>query len=144
MSRVVTRTKASVSLAKWADTEGNSQGLLARALSISQPSVSQWVRGVSRPESHLREAIELITGIPTADWETKDERALVERVRADVEAERAPASPPQDEPQRGKTARKATAPQPAATTRPATRKVAPPKRAALDRRTTVDTARTGT
>ncbi len=88
-------TLAARALARWVDQPGNSQGSLARSLEISQPAVSQWIRGNARPEPHLRIAIELITAIPAADWDTDDERALVDRVRAQLDdAAPAPTAPP--------------------------------------------------
>lgn len=118
--RVATRTKASIALERWAETPGNSQGALARALGISQPSVSSWVRGTSRPEGHLREAIELLIGIPVAWWATDEEHALVERVRADVVSgqtlARVPDEPPPLPPKR---VRRSTGSQPSARSKPA-------------------------
>lgn len=52
------------------------QSELARRLGVSQPSVSEWVRMRSRPESHFRAAIERELGIPQADWMTAEERAI--------------------------------------------------------------------
>lgn len=103
--RVATRTTASIALERWAETPGNSQGALARALGISQPSVSSWVRGTSRPEGHLREAIEMLIGIPVAWWATDEEQALVERVRADVVSGQTLARVPDEPPQLPRPAR---------------------------------------
>lgn len=61
-----------------------SQKKLADKLGVKQPSVSAWVSGSSRPETHLREALELLTGIPAESWKTEDERAKVERVREGI------------------------------------------------------------
>ena len=50
--------------------------------STGQPAIAAWVAGRTRPTPPLREALELVTGIPAASWETPEERAHVERVRA--------------------------------------------------------------
>lgn len=68
-----------------ADHDDWNQAKLAGFLGISQPSVSSWIRGVTRPEPHLREAVEILTGIPAKDWDTDGERALVDRLRAENE-----------------------------------------------------------
>lgn len=49
------------------------QADLAKRLNVSQPSVSEWTRFRSRPESHFRKAIELALGIPENDWMTPSE-----------------------------------------------------------------------
>lgn len=64
--------------------EAPTQTTLALLLGIKQPSVSAWVAGESRPESHLRDALELLTGIPVEAWRTDEERAAVERVKEEV------------------------------------------------------------
>ena len=51
-----------------------SVGELVAALGVSQPAVGYWVKGTSRPEGPKREALQALCGIPTADWETADER----------------------------------------------------------------------
>ena len=68
-------------LREFVESEGWSQSALAAELGITQPSVSSWLTGRARPESHLRLAISMIARIPAKDWETDEERALVERVR---------------------------------------------------------------
>lgn len=78
----------------WIDADPErSQSTLARTLGVSQPSVSAWLAGTSRPEAHHREALELLTGIPADAWKTDVERALVARTRAAVEAARNAAAP---------------------------------------------------
>lgn len=62
-----------------------SQSGLATALGVSQPSVNDWVHDTARPKPHLREALEILTGIPARSWDTADERALVESVRTRAE-----------------------------------------------------------
>jgi transcriptional regulator with XRE-family HTH domain len=92
-----TDVPARAALAAWLDADAaRSQSSLARKLSLRQSAVSLWIRGSSRPEPHLREALALITGIPAADWETTEERALVERVRGELDE--TPQPPPSDPP----------------------------------------------
>lgn len=57
-----------------------SQAELARRLGVSQPSVSEWTRCRSRPETHLRLAIERLLGIPAGDWMTADEQRVASGV----------------------------------------------------------------
>lgn len=78
----MTLTRAAEALREYLDKSDRSQNDLAGDLGVKQPSVSVWLRGLARPEPHLRAALELLAGIPVADWDTEDERALVERVRA--------------------------------------------------------------
>jgi transcriptional regulator with XRE-family HTH domain len=66
------------------DGAGRSQSKLAELLGIGQSSVSLWVHGRSRPDAHIREALEVITGVPRGAWETDDERAVVTRAREHV------------------------------------------------------------
>jgi transcriptional regulator with XRE-family HTH domain len=70
-------------LVQWLGAEGagRSQSKLARELGIRQSSVSLWCSGRSRPDAHLREALEVIASIPRGAWETDEERAVVERAR---------------------------------------------------------------
>lgn len=76
------------------DDKSRSQRFLADELSVSQPSVSAWIRGTARPEAHYRAAIEILTGIPAADWQTDEERMVVERVVERVRAQHAPGRNP--------------------------------------------------
>ena len=78
----MTITPAAEALRKYLDESDRSQSELAATLGIKQPSVSVWLRGQARPEPHLREAIEILTGIPQHAWDTTEERAVVERIRA--------------------------------------------------------------
>jgi len=50
-----------------------SQSTIARKLGVSQPSVSAWLLGRTRPESHYREAIERRFKIRASDWMTDSE-----------------------------------------------------------------------
>lgn len=58
-----------------------SQSSLARELRINQSAVSQWARGLSRPEAHYREALETLCGIPARSWQTIAEQAVVTAIR---------------------------------------------------------------
>lgn len=60
---------------------GLSQTAVAASLKITQNSVSLWVRGLSRPEAHLRTALETVLGIPAADWLTDSEASILAEVR---------------------------------------------------------------
>lgn len=71
-------------LCEWLRSPANTQSELAKRLELGQSSVSLWVHGRSRPEPHLRVAIELIAGIPSDAWLTEDESSLIERVRTQV------------------------------------------------------------
>ena len=59
-----------------------SQRRIADALQISQPSVSGWVRGTSRPEPEYREALEHLLGISRDAWLTPDERKVIASAKA--------------------------------------------------------------
>lgn len=81
-------TKGRRSLAKHLET-GRTKGRrtqtwLARTLGIRQAAVSKWVAGAARPEAHLRVAIEVLCGIPQADWMTPREAKLIARVREEA------------------------------------------------------------
>lgn len=80
------QTKARDQLREYFERPGSlSQTKLADRLGIKQPSVSAWVAGESRPESHLREALEFVVGIPARDWMTDPELDAIERARLDSE-----------------------------------------------------------
>jgi DNA-binding transcriptional regulator YdaS (Cro superfamily) len=72
--------KAAKALARWqaaGPRRQRGQSAIARALGVSQPAVSAWLKGVSRPEGYLRrEALEELTGgaVKAADWTTPEER----------------------------------------------------------------------
>lgn len=70
-------------LSDWlsAPGENRSQTLLAEIIGVSQPSVSAWLRGESRPEDHHRESIQLLTLVPRESWRKPAEQAAVDRVR---------------------------------------------------------------
>lgn len=77
-----------------------SQQALADLLGIKQSSVSLWVSGRSRPEAHLRLALEGLWEIPAESWLTLEEAEVVARATdaappsARVAAKRAPKKPP--------------------------------------------------
>lgn len=77
-------TKGRVKLVRLVDSGAWTQHALARAVIAAQPTVRSWLLGRSRPEPHLREALQILTGISVTDWETDEERAHVERVRQNL------------------------------------------------------------
>lgn len=66
-------TPAGRQLKDWIETN-SSQSDVARTLGVSQPTVSAWVNGRTRPEPHLRDALVALAGISVADWELPEER----------------------------------------------------------------------
>lgn len=66
-------------------TGAHSQQWLANTLGIGQSSVSNWTRGIARPEHHHRVALRILLGIPETSWMTEDELSTIERVRAMVQ-----------------------------------------------------------
>lgn len=52
------------------------QAKLAVSLDCKQPSVSAWIRGETRPDTHFRQAIERLMGIPMGTWLTDAEVAI--------------------------------------------------------------------
>ena len=60
-----------------AEPDGLSQTRLAARLGVSQPAVSEWIAGNTRPSAHLRTAIEMLVGIPAGEWMTAEERSVV-------------------------------------------------------------------
>jgi transcriptional regulator with XRE-family HTH domain len=52
------------------------QAHLARDLGLSAASVSAWLSGHARPNTHYRVALERATGIPADDWMTEAERTI--------------------------------------------------------------------
>lgn len=118
-------TDGARSLAQWLRGTRTSQEALGDALGVSQATVSAWVRGTARPESHFREAMELLARVTREQWETPDERAVVERVRANLKVSgQEEAAPLADVP---RTTSKRTGP-----TRAAPRRAAPPAATGTD------------
>jgi hypothetical protein len=79
--RPVVDTHGKVALAEWLQSPAHTQGRLAELLEVEQPLVSQWLKGVARPSPPLREALDIVCGIPADSWLSAKERALVDRVR---------------------------------------------------------------
>lgn len=75
--KVAADTPARAALETALEQPGRSQQWLAELLDMKQPSISRWVSGESRPPDHVRECLALLLGIPTDDWRTDKERALV-------------------------------------------------------------------
>lgn len=82
------RTRGSELLEEWLKARDLSHSWLARVLGISQPSVSAWFAGSSRPEPDLRDAIRVLTGIDADLWRTEDELEERRQLLAAVEKER--------------------------------------------------------
>lgn len=72
----------------------HSQQWLATTLSIGQPSVSLWSRGLARPEPHHRLALSILWDIAEHAWLTDDEWGVVNKVRAIMGLAPAPPSDP--------------------------------------------------
>lgn len=81
---------------------------LAALLGVTKPAIGYWLKGTSRPEPHLRAAIEAITGIPAGDWDKDEERkqyqeTLVrlasDRERADTDPDDPPSGPHGSDPE---------------------------------------------
>ena len=77
-----TPTRGAEALRKYLAEPGRSQVALAAALHCGQPAIAAWVAGRTRPTPPLRESLELVDVCPASWWETPEERAQVERVRA--------------------------------------------------------------
>lgn len=63
-----------------------SQASVATAVGVTDPAVSAWVKGHSRPEPHLRLVIEVLASIPATAWETEEERRVREDKVAKIRA----------------------------------------------------------
>jgi len=56
---------------------------IAHEIGVSQPTVSAWLNGTTRPDAHLRAAIERVLGIKADGWMTDAEfRVAFGRARA--------------------------------------------------------------
>lgn len=74
----MTNTKARRWLASYVGSkDGKSRSRIADLLGISQPAVSGWVDGITRPNDVHRKALERLIGLPADDWMTRDEVRLV-------------------------------------------------------------------
>jgi len=69
--------QARTSLAKALSAQGRNQVWLAGILGVSQPSVSAWLTGRSKPEGAYRIALERLFSIPCDAWLSIDERRLL-------------------------------------------------------------------
>lgn len=78
-------------LVDWMDADKATRGqtFVAKKVGVSQPAVRAWIRGDSRPEPHLRPALELLCGIPSEAWEIPEERQKREDAMARIRAEAA-------------------------------------------------------
>lgn len=65
--------RAAVQLQEKLDERNMSAASLARALGLERGVVARWLGGPRRPEPHLRDALQRLLGIKTADWMTDDE-----------------------------------------------------------------------
>jgi hypothetical protein len=73
-------TEGRTQLLAWLAAPGDpprSQSSLSRQLGLNQSAVSQWARGLSRPDAHMRDVLEFLCGIPARAWQTPAERAVV-------------------------------------------------------------------
>lgn len=78
-------TPARAALRRWMDEDAErTPTFVVRALGLRQTSsLQKWLLGVARPESHMREAIELITRgrVRAAMWLLPEERAFLRTLR---------------------------------------------------------------
>lgn len=61
-------TRGRVLLAEWAAEHEKTQKKLAELIGVSQPQVSDWLAGESRPSAPARERIKLLLAIDTTCW----------------------------------------------------------------------------
>lgn len=78
------KTRGRTLLLGWAakDSEGRTQTAIARAIGVTQPSVRDWMMGLSRPRDAQRIAVERLTDgfVERDSWMTEDERDRAEGV----------------------------------------------------------------
>lgn len=77
---------AAARLRSWRAERSLSLAKAAKQLGVSAPTWYDWEKDEKRPRSAHRNAIELLTGIPAADWDTPEEREHIERVRELIDA----------------------------------------------------------
>lgn len=78
----MSKTKGARALRVWLkDRPKGAQAQLAEKLGVSRPCIPQWISGKSRPNETNRRMIEIVTGIPFADWSTARERAREAKVQ---------------------------------------------------------------
>jgi len=79
--RPVRETRGKLALAEWLAAEaGRSETSLAATLGVTQPLIAMWLRGVARPASDLRVALERLCSIPQEDWLDTEERLRVAKI----------------------------------------------------------------
>jgi predicted transcriptional regulator len=68
-----------------AEPKLRTQTAVAKLLGVTQPAVSSWLRGVSRPEPMYRDALQGLAGIPQDSWELASERKRRELMRRRID-----------------------------------------------------------
>jgi transcriptional regulator with XRE-family HTH domain len=75
-------TRGGVMFRKWFRSHSDqSQNLMAQQLGVSQPSISAWLAGRSRPDLANLFALQHLIGIPLDAWLTRQERDRLARLR---------------------------------------------------------------
>jgi len=69
-------------LAAWLKRANRTQTWLAEKLHVYPSTVSAWFRRVTRPEEHLRAAIQVISAgaVAVPDWRSLTEQKFVDRI----------------------------------------------------------------
>lgn len=62
-------SRARIALREWVKANGG-QARAGRVLGVSQPTVCNWLNGVSEPDGDNKDVIELRCAIPRAWWKT--------------------------------------------------------------------------
>jgi hypothetical protein len=83
--------QANYLLTNWLFDKKVSQAKLARLLKVTQPTVYRWSTGETRPEAHLRIAIQYLSDnkIPQESWMYEHEMELAYKYRKKTDRERA-------------------------------------------------------
>lgn len=71
--RSESETPALIRLVEIIATGAITRSSLGEAIGVSQPTVSGWVSGISRPKAEHRAALSRCIGIPETDWLTDAE-----------------------------------------------------------------------
>lgn len=78
---IVFDTKSRKDLLRWMrkDPKSRTRAAIARALGLTQPAVSGWVLGRTRPDPSHRLAVAVLTGgeVAAEGWALADEKKLV-------------------------------------------------------------------
>lgn len=85
-------TAALAALKRWMRKgRGRTHGAIARALRVSQPSVTAWLQGACRPEAHNRAMLETLTGgeVRASSWLLPKERSEADRTLAAIKLAKA-------------------------------------------------------